>query len=53
MKAYRHGEEYIRDRWMTAADGRRRELTPSQQEIMRNEIAQGKQRQKLEFVNEA
>jgi len=46
-------EEYIRDRWMTAADGSRRELSQSQQETMRNEIAQAKQREKLEFVTEA
>jgi hypothetical protein len=46
-------EEYILDRWMTAADGRRRELSPSQQETMKNEIAQARQREKLEFVTEA
>jgi len=46
-------EEYILDRWMTAADGGMRELSQSQQEAMRNEIAQAKQREKLEFVTEA
>jgi len=46
-------EEYIRDRWTTAADGSRRELSQSQQEAMKNEIAQARQREKLEFVCEA
>lgn len=46
-------EEYIRDRWMRQAGGRRRELSPSQQEAMRNEIAQAKEREKLEFASEA
>jgi len=46
-------EEYIRDRWMWPADGRRRELSPSQQETMKHEIERAKQREKLEFVAEA
>ena len=46
-------EEYIRDRWMRPANGRRRELSSSQQEVMRGEIASAKQREKLEFIAEA
>jgi len=46
-------EEYIRDRWMSSTDGRSQELSRSQQEAMQNEIAQAKQREKLEFVSEA
>jgi hypothetical protein len=46
-------EEYIRDRWMTTVGGSGRELSPSQEESMRNEIAQAKQRERLEFVSEA
>ena len=46
-------EEYIRDRWMRPANGRRRELSPPQQKVMRSEIASAKQREKLEFVAEA
>jgi len=46
-------EEYIRDRWMTPANGRRRELSPSQQDTMRDEIERAKQREKLEFISEA
>jgi hypothetical protein len=46
-------EEYIRDRWMMAADAGRRELSPSEQEAMKNEIARSKQQEKLEFVTEA
>lgn len=46
-------EEYIRERWMRRARGRNRELSSSQQESMRNEIAQAKQSQKLVFAAEA
>jgi len=46
-------EEYIRDRWMMPADAGRRELSPSEQEAMKNEIARAKQQEKLEFVTEA
>ena len=46
-------EEYIRDRWMMPADAGRRELSPSEQEAMKNEIARSKQQEKLEFVTEA
>lgn len=46
-------EEYIRDRWMTPANGGRQHLSPSQQEAMENEMARAKQREKLEFVSEA
>lgn len=46
-------EEYIRDRWVTTANGRRQELSPSQQEAMKDEIARAKQSEKLEFVCEA
>lgn len=46
-------EEYIRDRWMGPVNGRMRELSPSQQKVMRSEIASAKQREKLEFVAEA
>ena len=46
-------EEYIQDRWMRTASREQQELSPSQQEAMRNEIAQAKQREKLEFVSEA
>ena len=49
-------EEYIRERWnrrMGAVDGERRELSPAQQAVMHAEIAQGGQRQKLEFIREA
>jgi hypothetical protein len=46
-------EEYIRDRWMTPADGAPRQLSPSQQQVMENEIARARQQEKLEFVTEA
>jgi len=46
-------EEYIRDRWMTTANENRRELSPSQQQAMKNEIERSKQRERLEFVSEA
>jgi hypothetical protein len=46
-------EDYIRDRWMTAPGGGRRELSSSQQEAMKAEIEQAKQRQGLKFVAEA
>lgn len=49
-------EEYIRDSWnrrMVAVDGKRLELSPSQQAMMQAEIARGKQRQELEFISEA
>jgi len=46
-------EEYIRDRWTTGAGRTGQELSPSQQEAMRNEIARAKQQEKLEFVAEA
>jgi len=46
-------EEYIRQRWMMMADGRRQELSPSQQHVMGAEIARAKQHEKLEFVAEA
>ena len=46
-------EEYIRDRWMRQVGGTSRELSPSQQETMRDEIERAKQREKLEFVTEA
>jgi len=46
-------EDYIRDRWMTTASRRRQELSPSQEQAMRDEMERAKQREKLEFVNEA
>ncbi len=46
-------EEYIRDRWMRQAGGRNRELSPSQQQTMKNEVERAKQLEKLEFVCEA
>jgi len=46
-------EDYIKDRWMTVPSGERRELSSSQQEAMRAEIEQAKQRQGLKFVAEA
>jgi hypothetical protein len=46
-------EEYIRQRWMMTSDGRMQELSPSQQQVMENEISRARQRQKLEFVAEA
>jgi len=46
-------EEYIRDSWMRQVGGRSRELSPSQQETMKDEIERAKQREKLEFVSEA
>jgi len=46
-------EEYIRARWMMRANRGQQELSSSQQEALRAQIAQGKQRQKLEFVAEA
>jgi hypothetical protein len=46
-------EEYIRDRWTMMADGRRQELSHSQQQVMENEVARAKQQEKLEFVAEA
>lgn len=46
-------ERYIRDRYIATADGGRRGLSASQKEEMRDEIAQAKQREKLEFVSEA
>jgi len=38
---------------MMTADGRMQELSPSQQQVMENEISRARQRQKLEFVAEA
>lgn len=46
-------EEYIRDRWMRPANGTSRQLTASQHEAIRGEIARAQQREKLEFVYEA
>jgi len=46
-------EEYIRDRWTRSADGATRQLSASQQEVMKGEIVRAKQREKLEFVHEA
>lgn len=46
-------EEYIRDSWMRQVGARGRELSPSQQETMKDEIERAKQREKLEFVSEA
>lgn len=46
-------EEYIRDRWARTFGGRSVNLTPSQQKMMDDEIARGRQRQRLEFVSEA
>lgn len=46
-------EEYIRQRWMMMADGRKQELSPSQHQVMENEIARARQQEKLEFVAEA
>jgi hypothetical protein len=46
-------EQYIRQRWMVAADGRTQEQSPLQQQVMENEIARAKQQEKLEFVSEA
>jgi hypothetical protein len=45
-------EEYILDRWMRPADGTSQQLSASQQEAMKGEIARAQQREKLEFVNE-
>jgi hypothetical protein len=44
-------ERYIRDRYITESDGGR--LSTSEKEEMRDEIAEAKQREKLEFVSEA
>jgi len=46
-------EEYIRDSWMRQVGGRSSQLSPSQQETMKDEIERAKQREKLEFVSEA
>lgn len=35
-------EEYIRQRWMMTADGRMQELSPSQQQVMENEISRAR-----------
>jgi len=46
-------EEYIRDRWMSRTGGRNRELSPSQEKTMNDEIERAKQLEKLEFICEA
>jgi hypothetical protein len=46
-------EEYIRDRWMRQTGRENQQLSPSQQETMKDEIERAKQREKLEFLIEA
>ncbi len=46
-------EQYIRDRYTSAADGGGRGLSESEKEAMKDDVARAKQREKLEFVSEA
>ena len=46
-------ELYIRDSFMATTDGGGQGLSESENEVMRDEIAEAKQREKLEFVSEA